>query len=201
VGTQVTDYTTLVSALTDWAEWPYYDEDEIIGFAEAEFRLYFGPNFAKETSTTLSFTSGSATLPTGFVRPVALTHSTYGELTQTSMANVRQRRIADASGIPDIFAIRAATVEVAPSYTGNLTFDYEGTLTGLSDSNVTNWLITNAPQAYLSMCMSFIKAQMEDYNAAATLKANALKLLDDLQLQSIVGQKGNAAVRLPGVTP
>lgn len=201
MGTQITNYTTLVSALTDWAEWAFYDEDEVIGLAEGEFRLYFGPNYAKETNSTLTVTSGSATLPTGFVRPISLVHTTYGELTQTTMANIRQRRINDTSGIPDIYAIKGTTVEVAPSFTGSLTFDYEGTLTGLSGANATNWLIANAPQAYLSMCMSFIKAQMEDYASAATLKANALKTLDDLGLQSIVGQQGRAAVRLPGCTP
>lgn len=197
----ITNYTTLSAALTDWAEWPFFDADEIIGMAEAEFRLFLGPNFAKEASATLSFTSGSASLPAGYVRALDLTHSVYGGLTMTTIGAVRERRINVSTGIPDLYAIFGSTVEVAPSYTGNLTFDYEGSLAGLSSGNETNWLITNAPQVYLAMCQSLIKAMQEDYQSAALLKADALRVLDGLGMQSIVGQLGRASITLPGATP
>jgi hypothetical protein len=197
---QVTDYTTLAAAIDTWDE-RTHDSDELIGLAEAEFRLYLGPNFAKETSTTLTFASGSAALPAGYVRTLALTHSVYGTLGQRSIAAVRSRRIADASGIPDIFAITGSTVETAPSYTGDLTFDYEGTLAGLTSSNATNWLITNAPQAYLSMCLSMAKAKFEDYQSAAVLRSQAISTLNDLGIQSMVGQLSRASVTIPGATP
>lgn len=196
----ITSYTTLAAAIDSWDE-RTHDSAELIGLAESEFRLHLGPNYAKETSGTLSFTSGSATLPTGYVRALALVHATYGELDQKSIAAVREMRVWNTSGIPEIYAVTGSTVETAPSYTGDLTFSYEGTLTGLSGGNETNWLITNAPQAYLSMCMSFAKAKFEDYQSAATLKANALQTLDDLVTQSTVGRQGNASVRIPGCTP
>jgi len=197
---QVTDYTTLAAAIDTWDE-RTHDSDELIGLAEAEFRLYLGPNFAKETSTTLTFASGSAALPAGYVRALALTHSVYGTLGQRSIGAVRSRRIADASGIPDIFAITGSTVETAPSYTGDLTFDYEGTLAGLTSTNATNWLITNAPQAYLSMCLSMAKAKFEDYQSAAVLRSQAISTLNDLGIQSMVGQLSRASVTIPGATP
>lgn len=197
---QVTDYTTLAAAIDTWDE-RTHDSDELIGLAEAEFRLYLGPNFAKETSATLTFASGSAALPAGYVRTLALTHSVYGSLGQRSIGAVRSRRIADASGIPDIFAITGSTVETAPSYTGDLTFDYEGTLAGLTSSNATNWLITNAPQAYLSMCLSMAKAKFEDYQSAAVLRSQAISTLNDLGIQSMVGQLSRASVTIPGATP
>lgn len=200
----VTSYSTLSSAITDWAEradWTSTNTDELIALAEAEFRLYFGPNFAKETTATVAFTSGSGTIPTGLVRVLSLTHSTYGQLTESTIAAVRERRINDASGIPGLYALFGTTIETGPSYTGNLTLDYEGTLTGLSDSNTTNWLITNAPQAYLSMCLSFGKARMEDYQGAALLRSTALQTLEDLGIQSRVAQRGRAQVRIPGFTP
>lgn len=196
----ITNYTTLAAAIDTWDD-RTHDSDELIGLAESEFRLHLGPNYAKETSATLSFTSGSATLPTGYVRAISLVHATYGELTQKSLAAVKQMRVWDSSGIPAIYAVTGSTVETAPAYTGDLTFDYEGTLTGLSADNETNWLITNAHQAYLSMCMSFAKAKFEDYQNAALLKANALQTVDDLVMQSTVGRQGNASVRIPGCTP
>lgn len=196
----ITTYTTLAAAINTWDE-RSHDADELIGLAEGEFRLYLGPNYAKQTSSTLSFTSGSATLPTGFVRAIGLTHATYGALKQRDMAVVRERRVWDVSGIPDIWAILATTVETAPTFTGDATFDYEGTLTGLSSGNASNWLLATAPQAYLSMCMSYAKAKFEDYQTAALLKANALRTVDDLVIQATVGQHGRAGVNIPGPTP
>jgi hypothetical protein len=196
----ITTYATLVTALADWAERSDYDADAIIGLAEGEFRIYFGPSFAKEASTTLTVTSGSATLPTGLVRVVSLVHATYGGLTEASAGAVREQRVWDTSGIPSIYAIQGTTIITAASYTGDLTLDYEGTLTGLSGSNATNWLITYAPQAYLSMCLHFIKVRQESPDAIG-YKLTSLKTLDDLGMQSIVMQQGRASVRIPGATP
>lgn len=199
----ITDYDTLGTGINDFAERSYTagELDRFIGLAEAEFRLYFGPNFAKETSATLSVTAGVATLPTGFVRALSLVHATYGPLTEKTIGAVRERIVWDASGTPAIYCIFGASVLVAPSYTGNLTFDYEGTLVGLSAAHTTNWLITNAPQAYLSMCLSMEKAFNEDYQGAGVARSDAMQTLNDLGIQSMVGQYGRAAVHLPGSTP
>lgn len=196
----ITNYTTLAAAILDWDDGHVHDVDEIIGLAEGEFRVNLSPNFAKETSVTLTFVSGSASLPTGYIRALALTHSTYGGLKQASIGAVRDRRIVVGTGIPDIYAITGATVEIAATYDGDLTFDFEGTLTGLSGSNPTNWLILNAPQAYLAMCMHFAKAKYEDPSAPA-YKASALDMLEKLGVQSMVGQFSRSTVTLPGATP
>lgn len=199
---QITNYATLVAAMADWAERSDYDADEIIGLSEAEFRIYFGPNFAKEaTSAPLTFASGAASLPAGFVRPIAMTHATLGTVDLASIGRVRERRVWDTTGVPGIYAISGTQALTAPAYTGDLIFDYEGSLVGLSGSNATNWLITNAPQAYLSMCKSFITARGEDYAQAATLKGAALKTLDDLGVQSMVAQSSGKTARIRGVTP
>lgn len=197
---QIVDYTTLSAAIAAWDE-RSVDADELIGLAEAEFRLYFGPNYAKETSAVLTFVSGSATLPGGFIRALSLVHATYGALTEKTIGVVRERRVFDQSGIPDIFAITGTTIEIGPAYNGDATVDFEGTLTGLTATNAANWLITNAPQAYLSMCLSMAKAKYEDFGNAALLKQNALATLDALGVQSVVGQIGRAAVNIPGMTP
>jgi hypothetical protein len=198
----ITTYATLTTALSDWAERTYTSAqtDEAIGLAEGEFRLYLGPHFSKETSATLTVTSGSGTLPTGLVRVISLVHATYGGLTEASAGAVREQRIWDTSGIPTIYAIQGTTIITAASFTGSLTLDYEGTLTGLSSGNTTNWLITYAPQAYLSMCLYFLKAREEDPSAMG-YKLTALKTLEDLGIQSMVMQQGRATVRIPGATP
>jgi len=198
----ITDYATLTAAISDWAEVTYTSDqtDQFIGLAEAEFRLEFGPSLNKEVSTTLAFTSGSATLPTGLVRPISLVHATYGALTESTIGAVRERRVWDTSGIPKIYCLSGTTILTAATYTGNLSFDYEGSLTGLSGSNTTNWLITYAPQAYLAMCLHFAKARSED-PLAPTYKASALNTLHEAGIQSMVAQLARAAVTIPGSTP
>lgn len=197
----ITDYSSLQTSLASWSERSDYDFDEVLGLSEAEFRLYLGPHFSKETSSTLTFTAGAATLPTGLVRVISLVHSTYGTLTQKTPGEVRDRRVWDASGIPGIYAIEGSSILTAPVYDGDLTLDFEDTLTGLTSNSPTNWLITYAPQAYLAMCKSFVYAWSEDLGNAATWRAAALKTLDDLGIQSMVMQLGRASVTIPGPTP
>lgn len=195
---QITNYTTLAAAIDDWEERDL-DADELIGLAEAEFRVHLGPHYARETSATVAFTSGSASLPSGFVRPIAMTHSTYGEIDLVTLAQVRKLRL-NATGIPSVYAVTGSTLEVGPSYTGNLTFDYEAKLTGLDGSNATNWLITNAPHVYLDMCRFYAKSKFEDPNAVA-FRAAALANLDLLVEQSTIAKYGQAGAVLRGCTP
>lgn len=201
--TAITDYASLSSAINDFPDRSYDagQLDRFIGLAEAEFRLELGPNFARETNITLTFTAGSVALPAGFIRPLSLVHATYGPLSERSIGAVRERRVFDTGSTPGIYAVTGSTVEVAPLYTGNLSFDFEGTLTGLSGSNTTNWLITNAPQAYLKMCLSMEKAYNEDWQSAAMLSAAAMQTLNNLGIQSMVAQFGRASVSIPGMTP
>ena len=195
----ITNYTSLAATIDEWDE-RTHDSAQLIGLAEAEFRLHLTPSYAKEASTNLTFVSGSAAIPSGFVRPLSLTSETYGALEEKGIGYVRERRTYQASGIPDCYALTATTIEVAPSYDGDLTFDFEANLTGLSASNETNWLITNGPQAYLAMCMYFAKAKFEDPNAGSYY-AQAINTVDALTMQSTVAQYGNASMTLRGATP
>lgn len=198
--TAIVDYTSIAAAINAWDE-RTHDVDELLGLAEAEFRLYLGPNFAKETTATLTFASGIAAVPAGYVRPIGMAHSTIGTLSQASWEALSNYNPFGIAGLPAIYAISGASIKTAPLLSGDAVFTYEGTLTGLSSSNATNWLITTAPQAYLSMCWSFAKAKFEDFQNAAVLRGQALQTLDDLGIQSTVAQYGRAGVTLRGATP
>jgi hypothetical protein len=197
----ITTYATLQTSLADWAERSDYDFDEILGLAEAEFRIYLGPHFSKESTATLAVVSGIATLPTGLVRLLSLVHDTYGEMMEASTGAIREQLSWDSSGIPRKYAIQGTSIITAAAYTGNLTIDAEGSLLGLTSVNTTNWLITYAPQAYLAMCKSFVYAWMEDLSNASTWRSAALGTLADLGIQSVVMQYGRASLRVRGATP
>lgn len=196
---QITNYTTLGSAIDDWAE-RTVDKDEVIGLAEAEFRIYFGPNYAKETTATLTFTSGVASVPSGYLRAVSMTHATGGPMTQVSWDALNTYNPLGVSGIPALYAISGSSIKTAPVFDGTASFTYEGTLAGLTSSNATNWLIEKAPQAYLSMCLYFVKAKEEDPNAGAYRDA-ALTAVGNLNVQDTVARYGHAAMTIRGVTP
>lgn len=192
---QITDYTSLAAAIDEWDE-RSHDADELVGLSEAEFRIYLGPNYARETGAAVSFTNGLGSLPTGFVRFISLSDTTYGNLTQVSWDALTDYNVTGGAGIPTKCAISGTQIKTDYSFTGSRTLRYEGTLTGLTTDNPTNWLIEIAPQAYLSMCMSFAKAKFEDYSNAAMLKGAAFKTLADLGMQSTVAQYGRASLRL-----
>lgn len=201
----IVDYASLTTEIGAHMKRSYgaSDTDGFIANAEGEFRLYFGPSFAKQSSSTPTFASGSATLPTGFIRPIAASHSTYGLLDEVDIGTVREARAFNSVSIPSRFAITGTTIELDDDgYSGSdITLDYEGTLAGLSGSNTTNWLILNAPQAYLKMSLSYAHARLESYDAAAAFRQAALQDLNDLGIQSTVAQLARATVRIAGPTP
>lgn len=200
----ITDYASLTTEIGAQMKRSYSsaDTDGFIGLSEGDFRLYLGPNFAKDASATPTFVNGSAPLPAGFVRPIAVSHSTYGLLNGTDIGTIRQSRI-NGDAIPTMFAVTGATIELNDAgYSGtDITLDYEGTLAGLSSGNTTNWLVVNAPQVYLKMCLSYANARLKSFDQAAALRQAAMQDLADLGVQSTVAQLARAAVHIPGSTP
>ena len=200
----ITDYATLSTSINEWAVRNYTQGqlDQFIGLAEGEFRLKFGPNFALETgAASVTFTDGIGALPAGFLRPLSLTVSGIGPVTFTGLAAIRSDNLFGGSGNPSLAAISGSSIITAPKFTGTGSLDYEGSLVGLSGTNTTNWLVTNAPQAYLSMCLSVAYAFNEIFDKAQLYEGKAMQTLNDLGIQSMVGQQARASVRIPGATP
>jgi hypothetical protein len=198
----VTDYASLSTAINDFEE-RAYDQgqlDRFIGLAEGVIRLELPPDFSNQTSTTLTFVSGSVAQPSGFIRPVALTHSTYGGMDQIDIGVVRERRISN-SGVPSGYAIIGTTFELDTTFSGSMTLDYEGTLAGLSSGNTTNWLITKAPHIYLNACKAIATFYQKNMGDFAGIQQMVAAELDALSFQSVVGQMGRATVTIPGMTP
>jgi hypothetical protein len=200
----VSSYATLTTEIARVMERTYVsaETDGFIANAESEIRVELGPHFAKETAgATLTVTAGSATLPTGLVRVLSLLHTTYGQLTEMSIATIRERRIGGSTTVPTGYCLTGTTILTDALYTGNLTLDYEGTLPALTSINTTNWLVTYAPMVYLEMCLYYAFKDEEDVKNAALHKSIAMNMLKGLNEQSLVMQLGRASVTIPGVTP
>jgi hypothetical protein len=59
--------------------------------------------------------------------------------------------LTEASGVPARYTVQGNQIRLIPAPTGTITYSlyYTPNVTGLSDTNQTNWLLENAPDLYL----------------------------------------------------
>jgi hypothetical protein len=94
-------------------------------------------------------------IPADYLRPIRLqiTDAPTSEVAPISTAQMLQLRgdRNDRVGRPTHYALTAGSFELypTPDLTYNASLVYYGRVAALSDSNATNWLLTEAPDAYL----------------------------------------------------
>jgi hypothetical protein len=154
-----------------------------------------------ETSTTLTPSSGSATLPTDYLqwRRVTWTGDVRNELLYVHPSYLQALYPDTPSDTPTVFTIEGSTLKVRPTSTTGLEFDYYQKIPDLA-TNSTNWLLTAHPDLYLFG--SLVEAQMftVDPEQAAIWKARRDEVFDEI---ASLGRKsqGGGAVRVMGPTP
>lgn len=112
-------------------------------------------HYRQEKRSAATLDAQFSTLPTDFLQPIRLqiTDAPTSEVAPISTAQMLQMREdrADRAGRPTHYALTAGSLELFPtpdaSYAASLV--YFGRITSLSGSNTTNWLLTEAPDAYL----------------------------------------------------
>lgn len=199
----VTNYASILTELNSFTERAYSQAqvDTFIGLAEADFNLYLGPNYARETSDTVTTDAeGLATLPTGFVHLISLVGA-YGPLDLVTWDEIDRYNPFAQGGVPDRCAIQGSQIRVAPILAADFDLNYEARLAGLSASNASNWLLTSAPQAYFWAVMGQAAAFEENWQVAAGMDQRARGVINDLGIQSTVAQFGRASFRMRGATP
>jgi hypothetical protein len=199
----ITTYAQLQAAVASWL-----DRDdlttEIVDFitlfeAVANRRLRVRQ---METSTTLTPSSGSATLPSDYLqwRRVTWTGSVRQELEYVHPSYLQALYPDTPSDTPTVFTIEGSTLKVRPTSETGLEFDYYQKIAALSDAATTNWLLTAHPDLYLFG--SLVEAQMftVDPEQAAIWKARRDEVFDEI---SSLGRKSQAsgAIRVMGPTP
>lgn len=94
-------------------------------------------------------------IPTDYLRPIRLqiTDAPTGEVAPISNSQMLQLRgdRNDRVGRPTHYALTAGSLELypTPDITYNASLVYYGRIAALSNTNTTNWLLTEAPDAYL----------------------------------------------------
>jgi hypothetical protein len=146
----ITTYAELQSAIASWLardDLTAYIPDFITLFeCEAALELKVRP---QETTTTLTPSSGVATLPSDYLgyRRVTWTGSPTHDLDYVHPTLLTFDNPGSVSAIPTEFTISGSSLTVSPSDDTALSFTYYQKTPAVSGS--LNWLFTNYPNIYL----------------------------------------------------
>ena len=200
-------YANLSTAIGNWEERTFTtaETDEFILLAEALANRRLAADYRRRSTSTINTdSSGIGTIPTGFVGLTSITRNVLGSvpLKQVSYAASVERNPYQISDDAQVFALLSATqFAVAPVTDDDFVVRFSKTVTALSGSNTTNWLLTLAPDFYLFACQAAAAAKFKAYQEAALLEGKALSVLDEIVSQGNVAEYGSAEMTLAMVTP
>lgn len=197
-----TSYATLQTAIASWLA-----RDDLTAYIP-DFITLFECSAARrlrvrlqETSTTLTPSSGVATLPTDYLgqRRVTWTGSPIHELTYVAPP-VYSGYLESGSGTPSVFTIEGASLKVAPSDDTALTFEYYQKTAAVSGA--LNWLYTAHPDAYLfgSLCEANAFNKGKAFESASLWKSRRDEVFDEIALSDF-RDRPMGTVRVMGNTP
>jgi hypothetical protein len=153
-----------------------------------------------ETSTTLTPSSGAATLPSDFLGVRRLTYegSSAVDLTYVHPSYLQQAYPTAEDGVPAVYTIEGGTVRIRPVSTENLTLVYRAKTAAVSGT--LNWLFTNHPDAYLFGALTEAYMFLRDPENAAVWKARTEKAMDEIK-EVDFHYRGPMEMRIWGPTP
>lgn len=125
---------------------------EFIALTEAKFNRKLRLA-TMETRVSATLDERYEDLPTDFLemRAIEITGDSGGTLEYLTPDALRNKYRASYTGIPKYYTIIGTTIEFAPAPAGSYTMEmvYYKVIPALSDSQTTNWMITNNPDLYL----------------------------------------------------
>ena len=103
------------------------------------------------TTTAITISSSTVALPADFLAPIALkiNYLTGKKLTFVTPNKFSEQAVT--SGIPEYYTISGANLLISPPPTGSFgaSLTYRAKIPALSDTNTSNWVLADHPQAYL----------------------------------------------------
>lgn len=152
-----------------------------------------------ETTTTLTPSSGVATLPSDFLgyRRVTWTGTPIRELLYVTPP-IYSSYLNTTGAQALVFTIEGSNLRVAPSDDTALTFTYTQKTAAVSSS--LNWLYTNYPDAYLFGALCEANAFIKDPTKAALWKARRDDVFDEIAMVDF-RERSDMTMRTDGATP
>lgn len=152
----ITTYAELQTAIGDWLNLADLDQKipDFIRLAESTLNDVLRSADMVTQSTSIAITSGRATLPADaleivYAQVASSEDEPLEQITPQQLTMLRRTRTRNAAN-PRFYAIVGRDIVVTPTpASGSLDLDYYQRLPVLSDSNTTNWLLTDSPHIYL----------------------------------------------------
>lgn len=145
-------YTNLKSEIADWLDRPDLTAriDTFIDLAEAAHKRQVRIR-AMIKRATASLSGRFLALPTGYLRMDTFRLNTDPVTVLKQLSDYELTRVRQVTnGLPHYFAIHEEIeFDRTPDSAYEAEMIYYAPLTALSDSNATNWILTNAPDLYL----------------------------------------------------
>lgn len=179
----LTTFATLKTAIADWA-WSEVTTTQVNDdiFPQMQSMMYWGDRTpgqipieplrikAMVSSATITpDTAGTVTLSSmdaAWLEFIELTPVLTGAISmqyvEPWMFRKQQDLLQTTSGPQFIYTIEGDTLFVAPKHTGNITAYYYEKFTALSADGDTDWVLTNAPQVYMSGCLMLAARYVQD---------------------------------------
>jgi len=157
------------------------------------------------TSTTLTPSSGTATLPTDYLvwKRVTWSGSPKRELEYVDPSYFQQSYPDNPTDTPRFFTIEGSTLRIVPLDTTGLTFVYAQKVPPLATTDP-NWFLTAHPDSYLfgtlAASKTFTASDMERMQARVEFDTEIERIADMLKALQF-SQSGPAMVRAYGSTP
>jgi hypothetical protein len=153
-----------------------------------------------ETSTNLTPTSGSVSLPADYLawRRVTWTGSTRVELEYVHPSYLQAAYPTSPNGTPRVFTIEGSTLKIRPVDDTALELDYYEKIDALSGT--VNWLFSTHPDLYLLGSLTEAEMFLVNDPRAALWKARRDEIYDEIENLSNK-TRGAGAIRVMGATP
>ncbi|HNG01972.1 MAG TPA: hypothetical protein PLS35_05875 [Nitrospira sp.] len=188
-----TDYSTLKTEIADFAERNDLSSviDTFIDLCESEMQREL-KLLEFETTGTVTVTSGSGTLPTGFIGARALSWDGDEDRILRYITPDRLNTVnASNPSLVHYYTITGDTIKFANDASGTLNITYMARFTPLSNSNTTNAIITNHPAAYLYGSLKHLSVYLKDAEGAmgydSLFKAELAAIKKDTQDRRYAG--------------
>lgn len=198
----ISTYSELQTAIADWL---LRDDltsaiPNFIQLAEAQFNREIR-DFRMIKRADASIDSEYSQVPSDWVENIRfqLNTSPITTLEFVTADQAAEEKITFSSaGQPRFFTMIGDEFQVVPApdstYTGELTYYSE--IPSLSDSNTTNWLLTNAPDIYLYGALIQSAPYLQDDSRLQTWTALYAQARDGLRVSSDRSRIGSSALRM-----
>lgn len=164
----------------------------LVLMAEARFNRELRTK-AQITTATLTFTSGTAALPSDFAEAIGLYDSNGYEYVQQPTVATKP-----SYGTRYFYAITGSNAYVN-GYDGDLTLEYYATVPTVTDSMTdTNWLLAKYPGAYLYGVALEAAKYLRDADMGKAMATLLRQELDDISADDFRARFSRARVRVQG---